>query len=55
MMGLGESGRSVECGESGPVEARFHATGDVFDPGTNRRMRVLLDPATAERRYVAEG
>ncbi len=39
----------------GPVEARFRPTDEVFlDPTSGRRMRVLLDPSTGERRYVAE-
>ena len=37
------------------VEPRFRPTEEVFvDPTTARRMRVLLDPSTGERRYVAE-
>jgi hypothetical protein len=40
----------------GAVEPRFRPTDEVFvDPTTQRRMRVLLDPRTGERRYVAEG
>ena len=39
-----------------PVEARFRPTPEAFiDPTTGRRMRVLVDPRTGERRYVAEG
>lgn len=39
----------------GSVEPRFRATGEVFiDPTTGHRMRVLVDPASGERRYVAE-
>ncbi len=39
-----------------PIEARFRPTSEVFiDPTTNHRMRVLIDPASGERRYVAEG
>jgi hypothetical protein len=42
-------------GESTPVEARFRPTDEVFvDPTSHRRMRVLVDPRTGERRYVAE-
>jgi membrane protein implicated in regulation of membrane protease activity len=42
-------------GETGPVEPRFRPTEEVFlDPTTGRRMRVLVDPRTGERRYVAE-
>lgn len=38
-----------------PLEARFHPTAEVFvDPTSGHRMRVLVDPATGERRYVAE-
>ena len=40
----------------GPVEPRFRPTAEVFvDPTSGRRMRVLVDPRTGERRYVAEG
>lgn len=40
----------------GAVEPRFRPTDEVFvDPTTGRRMRVLLDARTGERRYVAEG
>lgn len=39
-----------------PIEARFRPTTEVFeDPTSGRRMRVLVDPRTGERRYVAEG
>jgi hypothetical protein len=39
----------------GEVEARFRPTDEVFiDPTTGNRMRVLVDPRTGERRYVAE-
>jgi hypothetical protein len=39
----------------GAVEPRFRPTDEVFvDPSTGRRMRVLLDARTGERRYVAE-
>lgn len=39
----------------GQVDARFRPTDEVFvDPTTQRRMRVLLDARTGERRYVAE-
>jgi hypothetical protein len=39
----------------GVVEPRFRPTDEVFvDPTTGRRMRVLLDASTGERRYVAE-
>jgi hypothetical protein len=42
-------------GETDPVEPRFRPTDEVFiDPTTGRRMRVLSDPRTGERRYVAE-
>lgn len=38
------------------MEARFKPTTELFiDPTTGRRMRVLVDPASGERRYVAEG
>ena len=40
---------------AGDVEPRFRPTDEVFvDPTTRRRMRVLLDQRTGERRYVAE-
>jgi len=39
-----------------PLETRFRPTAEVFDdPTTGHRMRVLVDPATGERRYLAEG
>lgn len=39
----------------GAIEPRFQATGEVFvDPTTHLRMRVLVDPRSGERRYVAE-
>ena len=39
----------------GTLESRFAPTGEVFsDPSTRRRMRVFVDPASGERRYVAE-
>lgn len=39
----------------GPIEPRFRPTAEVFiDPTTGHRMRVLVDPASGERRYVAE-
>lgn len=44
-------------GETGdaPIEARFQPSDEVFvDPTTGYRMRVLVDPRTGERRYVAE-
>lgn len=38
------------------LEPRFRPTTEQFiDPTTGHRMRVLVDPATGERRYVAEG
>lgn len=40
---------------AGSVEPRFRPTPEVFlDPTSGRRMRVLVDPSTGERRYVAE-
>jgi hypothetical protein len=37
------------------LEPRFRRTDEVFvDPSSRRRMRVLLDARTGERRYVAE-
>ncbi|MEX2010714.1 MAG: hypothetical protein WEF51_00600 [Chloroflexota bacterium] len=42
-------------GEPEAVEPRFRPTDEVFvDPTTRRTMRVLMDPRTGERRYVAE-
>jgi hypothetical protein len=42
-------------GETETVEPRFRPTDEVFvDPTTQRTMRVLVDPRTGERRYVAE-
>ncbi len=42
-------------GESAALEPRFRSTDEVFvDPTSRLRMRVFLDPATGERRYVAE-
>jgi hypothetical protein len=39
----------------GEVDARFRPTEEVFiDPTTGRQMRVLVDPRSGERRYVAE-
>ena len=39
-----------------PLEPRFRPTSEKFvDPTTGISMRVLVDPATGERRYVAEG
>ncbi len=38
-----------------PIEPRFRPTSEVFvDPTTGHQMRVLVDPHTGERRYVAE-
>jgi hypothetical protein len=40
----------------GELDSRFRPTGEVFiDPTSGHRMRVVVDPATGERRYVAEG
>ena len=40
---------------AGDVDVRFRPTDEVFvDPTTQRRMRVLLDRKSGERRYVAE-
>jgi hypothetical protein len=36
-------------------EVRFRPTDEAFiDPTSGRRMRVLVDPRTGERRYIAE-
>jgi hypothetical protein len=41
---------------SGAIEPRFRPTNEVFiDPTSGHRMRVVVDPSTGERRYVAEG
>jgi hypothetical protein len=43
-------------GEPDRPEGRFQRTDEVFvDPTTHQTMRVYSDPATGERRYVAEG
>jgi hypothetical protein len=40
----------------GALEARFKPTSELFiDPTTGQRMRVVIDPANGERRYIAEG
>jgi hypothetical protein len=40
---------------SDALEPRFRPTNEVFlDPSSGHRMRVLVDPTTGERRYVAE-
>ncbi len=40
----------------GALDARFKPTSELFiDPSSNQRMRVLIDPSTGERRYIAEG
>jgi len=42
-------------GETERVEPRFRPTPEIFvDPTSGRRMRVMIDPATGERRYIAE-
>ena len=42
-------------GELGTPESRFQPTDERFvDPTTHVAMRVWLDPATGERRYVPE-
>jgi len=39
----------------GALPPGFRATAEVFvDPTSGRRMRVFLQPATGDRRYVAE-
>ena len=43
-------------GETRAVEARFQPSEERFvDPTTGIPMRVWVDPATGERRYVPEG
>jgi hypothetical protein len=38
------------------VDVRFRPTAEVFiDPVGGQQMRVLVDPSTGERRYLAEG
>ncbi len=40
----------------GPIEPRFRPTAETFmDPTSGHQMRVLVDPGTGERRYIAEG
>ena len=40
----------------GALEPRFKPTSELFiDPTTGQRMRVVIDPANGERRYIAEG
>jgi hypothetical protein len=40
---------------AGQLEPRFRPTAEVFiDPTTGHRMRVVVDPKSGERRYVAE-
>ena len=40
----------------GALESRFKPTSELFiDPTTGQRMRVVIDPANGERRYIAEG
>jgi hypothetical protein len=42
-------------GETSPLETRFQRTDEVFtDPTSRQKLRVYTDPATGERRYVAE-
>ena len=42
-------------GETTPIEPRFRRTDEVFvDPTTKQGMRVYMDAATGERRYLAE-
>lgn len=42
-------------GEPARPEARFQPTGELFlDPTTGVPMRVFVDPASGERRYVPE-
>lgn len=37
------------------LDSRFRATSEVFiDPTSGHRMRVVVDPANGERRYIAE-
>ena len=39
----------------GAIESRFRPSNEVFiDPTTGVRMRVVIDPSSGERRYVAE-
>jgi hypothetical protein len=40
----------------GRLDPRFRMTSEVFiDPTSGHQMRVLMDPATGDRRYIAEG
>lgn len=37
------------------LESRFRPTTELFiDPTTGKKMRVLIDPTSGERRYIAE-
>jgi hypothetical protein len=49
--------RRYHAGRAGlSPDARFRPTGERFaDPETGQAMTVWLDPATGERRYVADG
>jgi hypothetical protein len=49
--------RRYHAGRAGlSPDARFRPTGERFaDPETGRAMTVWADPATGERRYVADG
>jgi hypothetical protein len=52
---LSGDGHGPGGGEPGRLEPRFRATDERFvDPTTNVPMRVYVDPATGERRYVPE-
>jgi hypothetical protein len=43
-------------GEPAALDVRFRRTDEVFiDPTSKRTMRVFVDSATGERRYIAEG
>ena len=49
------AGHGPGGGEPAPPEPRFRPTDERFvDPTTDVPMRVWLDPATGERRYVPE-
>ena len=49
------AGHGPGGGEPGAVDARFRPTQERFvDPTTSVPMQVWIDPATGERRYVAE-
>ena len=60
--GVTDAGAAAWTGPGGgepagaQIESRFRPTAEMFiDPTTGQQMRVLIDPANGERRYIAEG